>query len=97
MFVLEYIRRYSRYHIEANTLRYPHLPVYSDRHLVLDPNTISASDYRVFNSNPSTVIAAQLSNDTTIVELVMQIPFETDDTPFVEQIDSISDISGNVL
>ena len=61
-------------------------------------NTISASDYRVtFNSNPSTVIAAQLSNDTTIVELVMQIPFETDDTPFVEQIDSISDISGNVV
>ena len=66
--------------------------------MVLDPNTISASDYRVtFNSNPSTVIAAQLSNDTTIVELVMQIPFETDDTPFVEQIDSISDISGNVV
>ena len=66
--------------------------------MILDPNTISASDYRVtFNSNPSTVSAAQLSNDTTIVVLTMQIPFETDDTPFVEQIDTINDISGNAI
>ena len=45
--------------------------------MILDPNTISASDYRVtFNSNPSTVSAAQLSNDTTIVVLTMQIPLK---------------------
>ena len=67
--------------------------------MVLDPSTISASDYRVtFGPNPpSTISAAQLSNDTVTVILTMQIPFGTDNTPFVEQIGTINDISGNVV
>ena len=65
----------------------------------LDPSTISTGDYRVtFDSNlPSTISTAQLSTDTTIVILEMQIPFGTDGTPFVEQIGSINDTFGNAV
>ena len=65
----------------------------------LDPNTISSDDYRVsFGSGaPSTIIAAELSNDPDTVMITMQIPFGTGDTPFIEQPGTISDTLGNAV
>ena len=67
--------------------------------MTLNPNTISTDDYRItFGSNPpSTISAAHLSNDTITVILTMNSPFGTGDTPFVEQIGSITDTFGNAV
>ena len=65
----------------------------------LDPNTISVEDYRVtFGSNlPSVISTTDLSNDLTTVILTMAIPFETGDTPLIEQPGLISDTLGNAI
>ena len=65
--------------------------------MALNPSTITASDYSVtFGSNPPSAISGvSLSDDLTGVILTMQIPFGTGDTPFVEQIGSISDTFNN--
>ena len=67
--------------------------------MTLNPNTISTDDYHItFGSNPpSTISAAHLSNDTITVILTMNSPFGTGDTPFVEQIGSITDTFGNAV
>ena len=64
--------------------------------ITLNPNTISTDDYRItFGSNPSSAISTvHLSNYATTV-LTMNTPFGTGDTPFVEQIGSITDTFGN--
>ena len=65
--------------------------------MTLNPNTISVSDYRItFGSNPSSTInTVHLSDDTTTVILTMNTPFGTGNTPFIEQIGSITDTFGN--
>ena len=65
--------------------------------MTLSPNTLSTGDYRItFGTNPPSVISTvDLSNDATTVILTMTTPFGTGDTPFVEQIGTITDTFNN--
>ena len=63
----------------------------------VDELTIRTGDYRItFGTNPPSVISTvDLSNDATTVILTMTTPFGTGDTPFVEQIGTITDTFNN--
>ena len=67
--------------------------------MTLSPNTLSTGDYRItFGSNPpSGINTVDLSDDATTVILTMNTQFGTGDTPFVEQIGSITDTFGNAV
>ena len=65
--------------------------------MTLSPNTLSTGDYRItFGSNPPSAISiVDLSGDATTVILTMNTRFGTGDTPFVEQIGTITDTFNN--
>ena len=67
--------------------------------MTLSPNTLSTGDYRItFGSNPPSAISiVDLSGDATTVILTMNTRFGTGDTPFVEQIGTITDTFNNTV
>ena len=67
--------------------------------MTLNPNTLSTGDYRItFGSNPPSAISiVDLSDDATTVILTMNTRFGTGDTPFVEQIGTITDTFNNTV